>query len=194
MKKSILIIILLIVFTPSLYAQETDDYQNHPGYVDFGSFEKFQGAEETVEVFIKGPLLKFVAKAAEYEDPELASLLKNLKLVKVNVFSIDKVGMDEARNIMKSVSKKIDRNKWELMVRTKQPNEYVEIYTQFGPNDSLTGLVVMAVQENDEAVFVNIVGDIDPAKLGKLSDKFNIPKLNSLKIETKSHKEGSDEK
>ena len=188
MKKSILIAALLILFTPVVYAQQTDDYTNHPGYIDFGSFDKFQGAKETVEVFIKGPLLKFVAKAAEFEDPDLASLLNNLKLVKVNVFSMDKFNIDEARNIMESVSKKIDRNKWELMVRTKEPGEYTEVYTQFGPNDSLTGLVVMAVQENDEAVFVNIVGDIDPAKLGKLSDKFNIPKLNSLEIEAKSHK------
>ena len=194
MKKSILITALLFLFTPALYAQESDDYKNNPGYVDFGSFEKFQGAEETVEVFIKGPLLKFVAKASEYEDPDLASLLNNLKLVKVNVFSLDKFSVDDARNIIQSISKKMDRNKWELMVRAKEPGEYVEVYTQFGPNDTLTGLVVMAVQEKKEAVFVNIVGEIDPAKLGKLSDKFNIPKLNSLEIETKSHKEDGHEK
>ena len=46
----------------------------------------------------------------------------------------------------------------------------------------------MAVQEKQEAVFVNIVGEIDPAKLGKLSEKFNIPKLNSLELEAKSKK------
>lgn len=188
MKKIIIVIAaVLILFTPPLYAQQDNDYINHPGYIDFGSFDKFQGAEETVEVFIKGPLLKFVAKASETEDPDLASLLNNLKLVKVNVFSMDKFSIEEARNIMKSVSKKIDRNKWELMVRTKEPGEYVEIYTQFGPNESMTGLVVMAVDEDDGAVFVNIVGDIDPAKLGKLSDKFNIPKLESLAIEAKTH-------
>jgi hypothetical protein len=194
MKKSILIAALLILFAPALHAQQADDYKNHPGYIDFGSFDKFQGAEETVEVFIKGPLLKFAAKAAEQEDPDLASLLKNLKLVKVNVFSMDKLNIEDARSIMESVSKRIDKNKWELMVRTKEPGEYVEIYTQFGPDDSLTGLVVMAVQEKDEAVFVNIVGDIDPAKLGKLSDKFNIPKLNSLEIEAKSQKGDHHEK
>jgi hypothetical protein len=188
MKKAILIIILSLLFIPTLKAQESDDYKNQPGYIDFGSFEKFQGAEETVEVFIKGPLLKFVSKASEYDDPELASLLNNLKLIKVNVFSMNNFDINEARNIMKSVSEKIDRNKWELMVRTKEAGEYVEVYTQFGPKDTLTGLVVMAVQEKQEAVFVNIVGEIDPAKLGKLSEKFNIPKLKSLEVETKSKK------
>jgi hypothetical protein len=188
MKKATLIAALLIFLTPAMYAQQADDYKNHPGYIDFGSFEKLQGAEETVEVFIKGPLLKFVAKASEYNDPELASLLNNLKLIKVNVFSINKFDIKEARDIMKSVSEKIDRNKWELMVRTREPGENVEVYTQFGPDNTLSGLVVMAIQENKEAVFVNIVGKIDPAKLGKLSEKFNIPKLNSLEIEAKSNK------
>jgi hypothetical protein len=189
MKKTILIIVLSFLLTPLLHAQQPDDdYKNHPGYIDFGSFEKFQNAEETVEVFIKGPLLKFAAKAAETEDPEMASLLNNLKLVKVNVFSMDKFSMDEVRNIMKGVSKKIDHDKWELMVRTKEPGEYVEVYTRFGQNDSLTGLVVMAVEEKGDAVFVNIVGDIDPAKLGKLSDKFNIPKMGSFKIKPEPKK------
>ncbi len=188
MKKAILIGILSLLFIPILHAQEADDYKNHPGYIDFGSFDKFQGAEETVEVFIKGPLLKFVSKAAEYEDPELASLLNKLKLIKVNVFSLDKFDINEARNIMKSVSGKIDRSKWDLMVRTKEAGEHVEVYTQFGPNDILTGLVVMVVEENKEAVFVNIAGEMDPAKLGKLSDKFNIPRLNSLELEAKTKK------
>lgn len=189
MKKSILIIVLSFLLTPLLYAQQSDDdYKNHPGYVDFGSFEKFQNAEETVEVFIKGPLLKFAAKAAEIEDPEMGSLLNNLKLIKVNSFSMDNFSIDEVRNIMKTISKKIDRDKWELMVRSKEKGEYVEVYTRFGQNDSLNGLVVMAVEEKGDAVFVNIVGDIDPDKLGKLSNKFNIPKMDSVKIEPKTKK------
>jgi hypothetical protein len=62
----------------------------------------------------------------------------------------------------------------------------VEVFTQFSKNgESLSGLVVMAVEENDEAVFVNIVGEIDPEQLGKLSNKFHIPKLDSIEIEHK---------
>lgn len=193
MKKSILITILLFLLTPALYAQQGDDYKNHPGYIDFGSFEKFKDSEETVEIFIKGPLLRFVAKATENEDVELASLLHNLKLIKLNVFSVDKLTIEDARNVMKSVSNKIDRNKWELMVRVKETGENVEIFTQFGPDDSLNGLVVMVVSK-DEAVFVNIVGTIEPSKLGKLSAKFNIPELDSLEIESKSQKEKINEK
>jgi len=186
MKKATLIAVLFILLTPILHAQEVDKYKNHPGYVDFGSFDKFQDAEKTVEVFIKGPLLKFVARAAA-GDPDMSSLLGNLILIKVNVFSINSSNSKEAHDIVKTISKKINLDRWELMVRAKEKDEHVEVYTQFGNGDNLTGLVVMVVEDNKEAVFVNIVGDIDPSKLGKLSKKFNIPKLDSLKIDAKKN-------
>ena len=37
------------------------------------------------------------------------------------------------------------------------------------------------VVNNKEAVFVNIIGNIDPEQLGKLSGQFNIPKLSDIK-------------
>ena len=151
------------------------------------SFERFQDAERTVEVFIKGPLLKFVSKAAAIDDPELAVLLDNLVLIKVNVFSIDDKDTEQVLSIINNITERIDRNKWELMVRAKEPDEHVEVYTLFGDDDNLTGLVVMAVEDRDEAVFVNIVGNIDPTQLGKLSNKFNIPELDSLEINTRSY-------
>lgn len=185
MKRTIIITALFFIFIPVVYAQ--DDYKSHPGYVDFGSFGKFQDTEKSTEVFVKGPLLKFVSQAASLKDPDLADLLNKLLIIKVNVFSLDKVSSSEALNILKNISKKIDPDKWELMVRKREPDEYVEVYTQFGKAGNLSGLVVMVVKDNDEAVFVNIAGDIDPSKLGKLSKKFNIPKLDALEIEAKSN-------
>ena len=184
MKKIIILIICLSLISSTLFAQNNDDYKKHPGYIDFGNLDDFKDAEETVEVFIKGPILKFVARATANEDPGLSQLIKDLVLIKVNVFSIERNQMNDVKSIIKKVSKKLDPKKWEIMVRVKERNEYVEIYTQFAKNDELTGLVIMAV-EDDEAVFVNIVGKIDPDQLGKLSNKFNIPNLDSVEYELK---------
>ena len=169
----------------STFAQEREDFKKHPGYIDFGNLDAFKDAEETVEVFIKGPLLKFVSIAAAEEDPALSKLLDDLLLIRVNVFSIEKKQTKEIKKIISTVSKKLNSKNWERMVRVKEPEEQVEIFTQFNNNNELSGLVIMAVEENDEAVFVNIVGKIDPDQLGKLSSKFNIPKLDSIKIENK---------
>ncbi len=185
MRHFILILVCLLFIVPNLSAQKHNDYKKHPGYIDFGSLDDFKNAEETVEVLIKGPLLKFVARASAKDDPELAKLMNNLSVIKVNVFSIEDKETEKVKTIINRVSNKINLDKWERMVKVREKDEYVEVYTQFGDNDMLTGLVVMAVEDNDEAVFVNIAGDIDPEHLGKLSNKFNIPELDSLEIETK---------
>jgi len=164
---------------PCTSAQENEDTKEAPGYVDFENLELFKDIEKKVEVSIKGPLLRFVSKAAEKEDPELSRLLENLKLIKVDVFPMDKTTTSEVESAINRISKELESKNWERMVRVKDAKQRVEIYNQF-IGDQLSGLVVMSVS-NDEAVFVNIIGNIDPAQLGKLGDKFGIPKLGDLK-------------
>lgn len=185
MKKILTAIVLLAFCIPFIAAQ---DYTKHPGYVDFGDFKELSDVEETVEVFIRGPLLRFVSKATRNEDPNLADLLDGLLLIRVHVFEVTPDNEKQVADVIKSISKKLEGKKWERMVRVRKQNEKAEIFTQFGKNDELTGLVVLGYEDRDEAVFVNIVGRIDPEQLGKLSGKFNIPTLDSVEIEYKDKK------
>jgi hypothetical protein len=187
MKKMMLLFIAFALLGSVVFAQTPETYKEHPGHVDFGSFEQFQNAATTVEVSIKGPLLKFVSKATAHEDPELSDLIDKLLLIRVNVFSIEDNQIDTVNGIIQNVSKTLASSQWERMVRVQQEGEHVEVYIQFGEADSLTGLAVMALGddkdregENLQAVFVNIVGTIDPNQLGKLSAKFNIPNIDDL--------------
>lgn len=182
MKTKVCCIAIMLCVTTMLPAQSAEDFTRHSGYVDFGSFDKFKDAEETVEVFIQGPLLKFVSRATAKEDPELSKLLDDLVLVKVNVFSVAGKEEKEIQSMIRNISGKLKSKKWETMVRVKEPGEKVEIFTQFDKNGNMTGLVVMAMESGDEAVFVNIAGKIDPDKIARLGGKFNIPKLDSLDI------------
>ena len=77
MKKlmSALAILLFGLLTMSVYADEEKEIKNHPGYVNFDEIEIPGNAEETVEVYVKGPLLKMVASFTEDEDPALAKML-----------------------------------------------------------------------------------------------------------------------
>jgi len=164
---------------PYLSAQENEDVKETPGYVDFENLDFFKDIERKVEVSIKGPLLRFVSKASAKDDPELSQLLENLKLIKVDVFPMDKTTTSEVESIINKISKELESKNWERMVRVKEVKQRIEIYNQF-IGDQLSGLVVMSVSD-DEAVFVNIIGTIDPAQLGKLGDKFGIPKLDDIK-------------
>jgi len=182
MKKLIFLLIIPVLFgyfTPYSSAQEYEDFKGAPGYIDFDNLSFFKDKEKKVEVSIKPPLLKFVSKVTSKEDPELSELLQNLQLIKVDVFDIDQTELDEVKSIIQSTSKELESKNWENIVRVKEKNEQVEIFTNF-TNDQLSGFVIMVVN-NKEAVFVNIIGNIDPEQLGKLGGKFNIPKLSDIK-------------
>ena len=80
-------VLLLGIYLAPIQAQEDKEIRQHPGYVDFEDIEIPGDAEESVEVYVRGPLLKLVAQATNNEDPALSSLLSKLLLVKVNTFS-----------------------------------------------------------------------------------------------------------
>ncbi|MBN1155527.1 DUF4252 domain-containing protein [candidate division KSB1 bacterium] len=185
---NITFLLVIMLCFPALSSAD-DAYKNHPGYVDFGNLEGFMDAEETVEVFIRGPLLKFVSKATQKEDPDLSKLLDNLVVIKVNVFSLEGKDENKVLTLMKDVSKKLTSKNWEAMVRVKEQDERVEIFTLFDKADEMQGLTLMVLDNGDhEAVFINIAGKIDPEQLGKLGDKLNIPELNDVKIDTNTEK------
>ena len=126
-----------------------------------------------------------MAQASGGEDQALSKLLSNLLLIKVNTFSIDSVITEDLKQKVARIESELGNKKWEKIVRVKEQHELVNVYMKMD-NDLVVGLVVMAVEEGNEAVFVNIVGEIDMESIGKLGSKFDIPKLDSLEIGEKS--------
>lgn len=179
-----IIFVLLICISLPNFARADDSYKKHPGYVEFGNLEGFMDAEETVEVFIRGPLLKFVSKATQGEDPELSRLLSDLVVIKVNVFSTDDKEKGQVLELIANIAKDLKKKNWETMVKVKEKGERVEIFTLFDNNDEMQGLTIMVMEDgvDQETVFINIAGKIDPEQLGKLGDKFDIPELDDVDV------------
>lgn len=178
MKKIVNLLILaffIFYFTPIALGQENINYTQEKGYIDFKEFDFFKDKEKKVEVFLNGPLLKFAAKTTAESDPETTKLLENLKLINVNVFEINNGQSQEVESIINDISNKLSTKNWWRIVRVKDKGEHVEIFTLLS-DEKFEGLVIMVLNKK-EAVFVNIVGDIKPTQLGKLSGKFNIPNL-----------------
>lgn len=188
MKRILFVIALFYMLGLSLafvQTQEDEELMNHPGYVDFEGIGIPEKAEETVEVYVKKALLKLVAQATGHEDSTLSKLLSKLLLIRVNTFSIDsKVAGDIKQRIIRMESA-LEKKKWEKVLRFKEGDELANVYMKMD-HEKIVGLVVMAVEEGDEAVFVNIVGELDLNSIGKLGSKFNIPELDSLKVEDKN--------
>jgi len=177
------LIISFLIFSlsvTSLIADEDKAIKQHPGYVNLDEIEIPCEAEETVEVYVKGPLLKLVAKATEDDDPGMADILSKLLLVRVNTFSIDRDLADQLKPKINKIEDRLKEQKWEKVVRVKDRDDLVNIFIKSDDQNRIVGIVVMAIEDDDEAVFVNIVGETDWRSLRKIGRQFDIDELAAL--------------
>lgn len=149
---------------------QTAQLQSLPGYVDFADLDAIYG-EPRVMVNIAGSLLKLLAAASAAEDPQTAAMISGLEGVRIKVYptngnltpALEKV--EEARSSLQAAN-------WEPVVQVNEADEQVQIFMK-ARDEKVEGLTVMAVN-GEEAVFLNILGVIDPAQVGKVMDSLNV--------------------
>ena len=189
--KKVLVICIAFLITLMAFNLRADDekLEKLSGYFDFGSFDDYQNREVSVEVYVKEPLLSIVRVAMRHEEPELAALLSKIKLIKVRTFSIDDQDTEEISARVTNMGKKLDREGWEKIVRVKDYDEQVFVYMK-STDGNIDGMVVIAVEYDEEAAFVNIVGEITPESLEKLYGRFSIPELDSIRTSSRTKRIG----
>lgn len=159
-----------------------DDLEQMPGYVAFGRLGAAGRFESTVDISLKGPLLRMAVEAVRDDEPGVATLLEKIKLVRIHVFELERRKAESLAESMRSLAKELERKSWKLAVRVREDGEEVHIFTLPGKQGDIDGLVVMVVDDED-AVFVNIVGNIEPADIGRLGRSLDIDLLEDLDID-----------
>jgi hypothetical protein len=167
--KKILIACMTALMALPVMAQE-DELKAFPGYVEFGELTSMFG-EPTVQISVGASLLGLVGSLSASEDPEAAEMFRRLKGVRVNVFETDGM-VDGAVGLVKDVSSKLSSLGWDSVVTVNSKDEQVRIFMMINDNQ-VEGITVMALDE-EEAVFVNVIGNIDPEELSKVMNNFDI--------------------
>jgi hypothetical protein len=155
----------------SAVAQE-DELKTMPGYVAFESLDEVYG-EPKVRVNVGGFLLSLMSKAAK-NDPEAAAVLEGLEGVRINVYS---TGGEVAPAIdqLQNAKNMLSNQNWEPIIQVNEDRQNVQVFIKAN-GEGVQGLTVMAV-DADDAVFVNILGSIDPENLGAIMDQFDVDLL-----------------
>jgi hypothetical protein len=178
-------------------AAQTVDFTDEPGYVDFGRMTDLSRGEEIVEIHLTQPLLGIAQWAVRDEDPQLAEMLAGLKLLRVNVFSFTEEEAGGLAARIDEITERLSGQGWNRIVKVRDQdqlwNVMVLMDTEGGSEGAplLNGLAIVGMgdeesdyrysdEKGNEAVFVNVVGRLDFAKLSALGRHFGIPQLEGM--------------
>ncbi len=160
-----------------------DDLRRDPGYLDLTDVEEWFDTEPWLEVNIKGALLSLITEASKAEDdPELTSILGKLKAIEVRGYPLTSAMFEDIDRRTSLLAKRLEGQGWDTIVRVREDDERVNVYLK-SDGKTIAGLVVMVLDPSDDdgAIFVNIVGDIDPQQIGRIGRKFNIDPLSDIR-------------
>ena len=160
-----------------------------PGYIDIGQLMA-SAKGKFVEVNLSTNMLKFAAKLAARQEPEAAELIGNLKRIRVNVVSLDDTNRKDAVAQIESIRRKLEAQGWTQMVtvREQEGGDNVDIHVKQHGDDTIEGLVVTVIDHKGEAVFVNIVGNINADQISKVAENLNIEPLKQIRVKMKHEK------
>lgn len=163
------------------HAQNADeDLTSNPGYVDLQEVESWFNTTANIEVNLRGTLLNFIASTSESSESDFASLVRRLKSIQVRGFPMNATTQDEVIQRLDAFSDRLESQGWQRVVYIRDEGERVNIYVR-PEGDAIAGLTVMTADLDDnETVFINIVGSINPEQIGKIGRGLNIESLEEV--------------
>ena len=150
-------------------AQE-DELKDLPGYVDFGDLSLTYG-EPKLTINLGGTMLNFVGMMSASDSPETSEMISKLKGIRVQIYSIEE-NADAAMSQFGDTKSQLRSSGWEPIVQVNEDDEQVLVYMK-AVDGNMEGMTVMVVDQ-EEAVFVNVIGQLNPAELAQVMDKFDV--------------------
>jgi hypothetical protein len=176
MKRFLITAFCTVLALPAI-AQE-DALRDLPGFVDFGEMNSIYG-EPKVNISIGEGLLKLLFPIVKNEDPEVAAIFSRLKGVRVSVYA---TGGDSAAALdqVSRVKNTLSALAWSPVVQVNEEGQQVQIFMKMN-GEVMDGLTLMAV-DGEEAVFINVIGQLDPEELSQLMGRFDVDLEESLEF------------
>jgi len=179
MNKLKIIIATVALLSINVLSQSTD-VTKEPGYVDFGDFTFLESTTNVTEIILDQDLLSVLAAMSDEADPNIMAILNGIKLVKANIYEVSDMNKDLLKKRINEIDSKLSNTKWKRIVKTRSKDEMANVYIKLNDDKKIVGLAVTNFEIGGEAAFVNIVGNIDLATIGKLGKKFGIPHLGEV--------------
>jgi uncharacterized protein DUF4252 len=134
----------------------TGNFRNDPGYADFGPLQRLD-AESDFGLSL-GPLPLKIATWVTRDDEDIGPLLRELRAVRV--YTMEGIADPaEAASRAKQVTANLSQQGWLTVAAVRDGEEVTSVLLRPDGDFAHKGLAVI-VQEPDEVVLVNLIGEI----------------------------------
>ena len=188
LRSSIAAAVVSLALTTLVSAADTE-----VGAVDIGQLMP-SAKGQFVEINLSPAMLKFAARIAAKREPETAELIRNLKSIRVNVVGMDDSNRAATLEKIESVRRKLEGDGWTKMVtvRDHDKGDNVDVHVKQHGEEAIDELVVTVIDHKGEAVFVNVVGNINADQLAQIADKFDIEPLRRIHMKIEAKKKAKE--
>lgn len=171
MRRPIFLAVLLLLLAAAGTAQKLESL---PGYVPIQALGLFpEDRQAEVEINLDGPLLNMVAAATRGDDPQFSSVMAGLKSIQVRAFPLKGVDLAGLKVRIGHAIHWLEERGWKATLRVRDKDQETYIYLKESAG-RIEGLTLLSLDPADEAVVINIVGRIDPAQLGRISQSLHV--------------------
>lgn len=151
------------------------------GAVAFGEFRP-AASGEFVQIHLPRNLIQFAARLAAEEEPAAAELLRGINGVHVNVVSLDDSNREATLARVEDIRAQLAGSGWERIVRVQDPaGDDVAVFLKTRGEEAIAGLVVTVIEGTNQAVLINIDGDIAADRLVELGRRLHVPQIEQLR-------------
>ncbi|MBE9548882.1 MAG: DUF4252 domain-containing protein [Proteobacteria bacterium] len=138
---------------------------NDPGYANY-DLPGWTEADRVMTISF-GPAFMRMARWVNDadEDPEVEALLKQVRAVRIAIYELE----DDSSKLQKRLTEStehLQKQGWDVLVKIHEEHEQTLVMSKI-VDQVMTGMVVL-VLDDEEMVFVNLMGNIDPAQLGNI--------------------------
>lgn len=141
---------------------------------DFSNLRK--NAVDFTDITLDGMLLRLMKKFAAEDDEEAAQLLTEIKSVRVRAFEFDSDDAYSPADV-EAVRKQLSAPGWSALIqqRKREEQSHVDVYMNTD-GEKILGIAVIESEPRSFTI-INVVGNIDFARLTKMAGGLGIPKV-----------------
>ena len=136
--------------------------RGNAGFADLDSLG-IADTDRVLTLSIGPALLRFAARHVD-DDPETRELLQSLDGVRIRIYEIDGDASRVAAR-MSRMSDRLENSGWERVLLVRQEREQAHMLVKLD-GDRVSGMTVLVSDGDEEAIVINLMGDIRPQQFG----------------------------